>query len=1159
MRPKHLLSLVLALCFFSIYAQPEELPVPTFHNSVIISIEHNPYDSVEVDYIKNSINFGLYAWLSFSRTHIDPVLDWHSDWSMAAEKLQARVAWDKELGPTLYSLQGIQSFKDNVNSLINIAKEENFMLHIVLCSGLARGLPIYKDAKEEDIRNSQWYNDNNIASDDQIINPDVLSKNVFGTLSRYARKMRANLEAKATAALIFLKQKMDEDPNVFSAFSGWGEAEFNSGRMNSLKTIQDYFCDYSPFAVLEFRDWICHTGMYDNTSGKYKGEGYSQGGIKYQGLDGLNQFNLDFNTNFTSWDLKHYNWSLSDDYDENPQDYINNDPNRIPFSSYSHGNMLPSQGTNVIEGGFDPPRVMGYPVGFPGHDIFWDLWNLFRETMVHNFVKDLAKWASEADIPPEKWYSHQIPADYLWGKNPDFFFNNARYYSSASPLWTGDISPYGSLGVTMYDVKYPDCFVRTTKYAAPAAPQISPNWAVMEYDAEAFPPGMEMNQSTPEFILEQYLNLYSYSPHIINFWRWWDDTGKHRIKGTNKETALQNFIQKIRDKARGDINTVFTPPEVTGFSGNYAPAAGVSRITTQTSGSMQLNISGEIWSGHPWKWKDWGDFLRFEIYRSNTPNFIPSAQNFLATTTEYSYSDTAIEDRNAYFYKIKAVNSESSTGPPSAEIMLIPTTDSVSVLHVTKKKLFFGANQTNPSPAPADFLITNIGSEGTTISWRASTQNDWIQIRPTNGNGEGKIETEINATGLAPGTHTGTVVVEDANAFNSPQTVDVQLTVYAPGEENNPFGSFDTPVNLTEGITGAIPVTGWVLDDIGVEKVDIWRDPAASETSVHTDGLIYIGDAVFVKGARQDVEAAYPNYPQNDRAGWGYMMLTNFLPNQGNGTYLIHAIAHDSSGSAVTLGIKTITCSNNSAVKPFGTIDEPKQGAEISGLKWNSGWALTPQPNEIPKDGSTIWIWIDGKKEENPYYNQYREDIATLFPDYANSYGAVGAYLIDTTAYANGVHTIAWSVKDNAGNSDGIGSRFFSVSNFSGTTTPLPAVEVLRYRPDEEGRLKIHTDGPQQIEIEELERIEMKFSGSSGHRYIGWGKNKSQSLPIGSTLDKEKGIFYWMPGPGFLGTHTLHFAVTDERFISKPVQIVVLIVPKKYKIPLKIRRMPLHK
>ncbi len=135
----------------------------------------------------------------------------------------------------------------------------------------------------------------------------------------------------------------------------------------------------------------------------------------------------------------------------------------------------------------------------------------------------------------------------------------------------------------------------------------------------------------------------------------------------------------------------------------------------------------------------------------------------------------------------------------------------------------------------------------------------------------------------------------------------------------------------------------------------------------------------------------------------------------------------------VSLGSKTIHCDNVNAKKPFGAIDTPNQGGEVSGSLFNSGWALTPNPNKIPEDGSTIYVWVDGQKLGHPIYNQNRDDIVRLFPGFANTDGAVGAYYLDTTTYTNGVHTIAWSVQDNAGNSDGIGSRFFTIDNTGGS------------------------------------------------------------------------------------------------------------------------------
>jgi len=99
------------------------------------------------------------------------------------------------------------------------------------------------------------------------------------------------------------------------------------------------------------------------------------------------------------------------------------------------------------------------------------------------------------------------------------------------------------------------------------------------------------------------------------------------------------------------------------------------------------------------------------------------------------------------------------------------------------------------------------------------------------------------------------------------------------------------------------------------------------------------------------------------------------------------------------------------------------------GRSSNFGWVPTPQAGVVPTDGSTIQVFIDGLARGNPVYDQFRDDIATAFPGYTNSNGSTDALPIDTTTLTNGVHTIAWSVTDNLGRADGIGSRYFSVLN----------------------------------------------------------------------------------------------------------------------------------
>jgi len=287
----------------------------------------------------------------------------------------------------------------------------------------------------------------------------------------------------------------------------------------------------------------------------------------------------------------------------------------------------------------------------------------------------------------------------------------------------------------------------------------------------------------------------------------------------------------------------------------------------------------------------------------------------------------------------------------------------------------------------------------------------------------------------------------------------------------------------------------------------------------------------------------------------------DFLPN-GNGTFKLHAIAHNKTGSTFDLGTKTIVVDNAHASKPFGTIDTPGQGGTASGNAFiNFGWALTQNPNKIPIDGSTITVIIDGAPAGHPTYNQFRSDIANSFPGLMNSGGAVGFFYIDTTTLASGVHTISWNVFDNAGHGEGLGSRYFTVFNSGGGPVaepeeqPLPNGRGSVFRAATVGnrpppwsalsadKLRLDTypspreRSPRVIEIEEVGLVELPLDAVSGYQLVN---GERRPLPIGSSL--KRGVFYWQPGPGFLGEYHLVFEQKD----GTEVRVRVKIGPKKY-------------
>jgi hypothetical protein len=250
------------------------------------------------------------------------------------------------------------------------------------------------------------------------------------------------------------------------------------------------------------------------------------------------------------------------------------------------------------------------------------------------------------------------------------------------------------------------------------------------------------------------------------------------------------------------------------------------------------------------------------------------------------------------------------------------------------------------------------------------------------------------------------------------------------------------------------------------------------------------------------------------------------------------------------LGTRSITVDNAHASKPFGTIDTPAQGATISGAAFvNFGWALTQNPYQIPINGSTINVFVDGTPLGHPVYNNFRADIATLFPGLANSNGAVGFFYIDTTQLTNGVHTIAWSVVDNANRSDGIGSRYFTVQN--GGSGPVAAPQESIQPADSDPvtlrrgfgidavaePVSADQTGAYSIDMQELGRIELHVGATAGHLLVN---GERRELPVGSTL--RDGVLYWHAASGFLGEYQLAFEQPDGRL--RHVQIVIH--PKSY-------------
>jgi hypothetical protein len=455
-----------------------------------------------------------------------------------------------------------------------------------------------------------------------------------------------------------------------------------------------------------------------------------------------------------------------------------------------------------------------------------------------------------------------------------------------------------------------------------------------------------------------------------------------------------------------------------------------------------------------------------------------------------------------------------------------------------------------------------------TVTWTAASTVPWLVVSPTAGSGSTTLTIATQFASGLTASQTGRITLTFTGAANAPGPINVTLTVVSStAAASPPFGNFDTPAGDATVLAGSIALTGWTLDNIGVKQVELWRDRQPGETTPPgnttpgdpRNGKIYIANGTFVDGARPDVEGLYPTTPANYRAGWGYLMLTWGLFGQGNGTYKFYAFGVDWEGNTATIGTKTVVISNNTATKPFGSIDTPAIGGDASGP--NFGWGLTPKVNGAATckiQPSGVQYSIDSGPLQPVVYGDARTDIAGAFTGFSNTTAAGGHAIIDWTALTNGSHTIGWLITDDCNRADGVGSRFvnvttgtalravgtdsavaaptslFAASRVSETESQDP-ITVARGYGELPETVDPATTGSRLVEMQQGERIEIRLSRGFASAYQLGPSGQRRALPIGSSWDAGSETFYWQPAPGFLGPFRLVFSNGAERISVRVV------------------------
>jgi N-acetylmuramoyl-L-alanine amidase len=280
------------------------------------------------------------------------------------------------------------------------------------------------------------------------------------------------------------------------------------------------------------------------------------------------------------------------------------------------------------------------------------------------------------------------------------------------------------------------------------------------------------------------------------------------------------------------------------------------------------------------------------------------------------------------------------------------------------------------------------------------------------------FQTGFNAARFTPGPHTVSVRVYLTD--NTVQEIGRRTINIDNSLNQAPIGNVDMPdLGAVYNASGSFPVVGWAADTDGVARVDVYMDGAILQNAIYGD-------------ERPDVGNTFADYPAALFSGFIANIDTTRMQ---NGVHLLEVRGVDRLGASRLIGRRQVQIFNNeSFLKPFGYLDEPKRDAVLYGTRCNivppvifspgfpinnnshitpvRGWAVDLGTRADLGRVSYVELLIDGVRWIstdncawstlfNTYTNCYgvtRYDVARYYPTYPDSVHSGFLFTLDIGA-----------------------------------------------------------------------------------------------------------------------------------------------------------------
>lgn len=266
----------------------------------------------------------------------------------------------------------------------------------------------------------------------------------------------------------------------------------------------------------------------------------------------------------------------------------------------------------------------------------------------------------------------------------------------------------------------------------------------------------------------------------------------------------------------------------------------------------------------------------------------------------------------------------------------------------------------------------------------------------------------LDTTMLADGSH---ILAATANGSDGRH-----LTGQAEFAVNNGGGNgavhlvMENPGPQSSALIGGTTVKGFAFDTAS----------AISGVSVYLDGIL-AGTATYGisrPDACADVQAR--GCPD---VGWSFVLDTTKV---ADGSHALEILATAADGSRASTSIP-VQVSNWSAADPIriGIGSPSVQNSSLSGSTLVGGWAIDDLTSI-----ATVAISIDGKFVGDAAYGISRPDVCSAYPNRAGCPNVGWGLFVDTTALADGTHTLAVTAMSSSGESS-TAARSFTVANLA--------------------------------------------------------------------------------------------------------------------------------